>query len=187
MVCEFSNKDCSFFKKTPEGASEKDKLTIMWLELKPWHCTNMAQKTCCTRSVVFVSLITRGECINKTWPNDNLFQLDLDGNESLMQMRHCSISHYSHYDGVNKKPWRLLCALGKANLVYSESYKGNPPARECFTKPSLEMWLNVFRNEGWGSFNSTFMSNKERRKDRPWIHPSDSEWWDQAKKHRHTV
>lgn len=134
----------------------------MWLGLKSWHCTSMAQKTCCTRYVEFESLMFS---INKTWEN-NLFQSFLDGNRSLMQMKNGSIWHYGR---VNKKPQSLLYALRKAKLVYSESHKGNPPTRECFTKPSLEMWLNVFGSGGWGSFSSTFMSNKREEGDRPWI------------------
>ncbi len=132
----------------------------MWLGLKLWHCTSMAQKTCCTRTVAFASLIIREKCINETQESNYLFHSFSDGNKSLMQTKHYSISHYGR---INKKPRCLLCALRKANLVYLESHKGNPPTRECFTKPSLEMWLDVFGSGGWGSFSSTFMSNKEKR------------------------
>lgn len=132
---------------------------VAWAQIMTLHQhgpKNMLYSVC----GVWISKIQRGTALIKTWENNHLFQSDLDGNKSAMQMKTGSISRCG---GVNKKPWCLLYALRKAKLVYSESHKGNPPTRECFTKPSLEMWLNVLGSGGWGPFSSTFMSYKERR------------------------
>lgn len=96
----------------------------MWLGLKSWHCTSMAQKTCCTRTVVFESLISsiKHEKNNHLSPNRSRWEQNRV-NSSLIQISLKDGSMW-HRGRVNKKPQQLLNELRREKLVYSESHKG---------------------------------------------------------------